>query len=134
MILTGRTRPIRKQTIAPAILIAATVACTAGAALLGRPAWAAAVGAGLVVAYWALEAAVWKRAGGRPGLALGTAVGGMVLRLTVVLAALVAVALVARPSFATTIVCFALVFTLYAPVRLFTSPDTTVTTDGARAS
>ena len=50
--------------------------CVAAAALLGRPLWAAALGAGLALAYWGLEAFTWRRARERRGLALGLAVGG----------------------------------------------------------
>lgn len=108
--------------------------CAVVAALIGRPAWAAALGAGLVLAYWALDAAVSKRASAQKGLALGTAIGGMVLRLGLVLAALVVVAEVARASFATTIIAFVAAFTLYAAVRLFTYPDADAPAGRARTS
>jgi hypothetical protein len=65
----------------------------------------------------------WRRgeASGSFGAALGVALGGMVLRLALVLAALVAVGLLAsRPAFATAAVSFLLVFTLYWPLRLIT--------------
>jgi len=118
-----RVRRIRKQIVAPLLLVSTLVLSCIFAAAFGRPVWAAALGAGLVLVYWALDAAVWKRASGRQGLALGTAIGGMVLRLAVVLAVLVVVAVTARASFATTITCFVVAFTLYTAVRLFTYPD-----------
>jgi hypothetical protein len=123
VICPERVRRIRKQIVAPVMLVSALVMSCVVAAVIGRPVWAAALGAGLVLAYWALDAAVWRRARGRQGLALGTAIGGMVLRLGVVLAVLLIVAMTARASFATAIICFVVVFTLYTAVRLFTFPD-----------
>jgi hypothetical protein len=123
VICPERVRRIRKQIVTPLLLVSTLVISCILAAAFGRPVWAAALGAGLVLVYWALDAAVWRRARGRQGLALGTAIGGMVLRLGVVLAVLLVVALTARASFATTIICFAVVFTLYTAVRLFTFPD-----------
>jgi hypothetical protein len=112
--------PIRRQAIAPLTLVAATVVCVVVAGLAGRPAWAAALGASLVLVYWALEALTWRRARGRGDLALGLAVGGMALRLAVVLVALVVVALLARPAFATAALAFLAAFTVYLAVRAFT--------------
>lgn len=93
------------------------------AALVGRPVWAAALGAGLCVGYWALEALAWRRGAAVPfGTALGVALGAMVLRLTLVLGALVLVGLLARPAFATAALAFLAAFTVYVGVRLFTYP------------
>jgi hypothetical protein len=119
----GRTRLSRNKALTPLVLVAAAAAAVVVAALIGRPPWAAALGAGLVLAYWALEVLAWRRgeASGSFGAALGVALGGMVLRLALVLAALVAVGLLAsRPAFATAAVSFLLVFTLYWPLRLIT--------------
>jgi lysylphosphatidylglycerol synthetase-like protein (DUF2156 family) len=102
------------------VLVAATVVCVAVAALAGRPVWAAALGAGLVLAYWAMEALTWRRARERRDLALGLAVGGMAARLAVVLAVLVLVGVVARAAFATTALAFLACFTVYLGVRAFT--------------
>ena len=104
---------IRKQLIAPGLLCGLTAACALVAAAAGRPAWAAALGAGLALLYWALEALTWRRARTRSGLALGLAVGGMALRLAAVLAVLVAVGLLARSAFATTAVAFMVAFGVY---------------------
>jgi len=112
--------PIHRQAIAPVVLVAATVVCVAVAALAGRPVWAAALGAGLVLAYWAMEALTWRRARERRDLALGLAVGGMAARLAVVLAVLVLVGVVARAAFATTALAFLACFTVYLGVRAFT--------------
>jgi len=125
---------MQKQALAPVLLAATTVVCAAVAAVTGRPAWAAALGAGLVIVYWALEAAMWKRVGRRQGLALGTAVGGMVLRLGVILAALIAVAVLDRSAFATTVIAFVAAFTVYLPVRFLTYPDAGAPARRARAS
>jgi len=58
----------------------------------------------------------------------------MVLRLAVVVGALVAMAVVSPDTFATTVLSFAAVFTLYAAVRLFTYPGTGVPAHRARMS
>lgn len=111
--------------------IAVSAVC---AALLGRPVWAAALGAGLALGYWALELAVSRGARRRPGLAIGTAVAGMVLRLGFVIAALVLVALFARDSLATAALCFVVAFTLYKTVHLFTYANAGPSARGAKAS
>jgi len=111
--------PIHRQAIAPLVLVAATVVCVAVAALVGQPVWAAALGAGLVLAYWAMEALTWRRARERRDLALGLAVGGMAVRLAVVLAVLVLVGVLAREAFATTALAFLACFTVYLAVRFF---------------
>jgi hypothetical protein len=93
------------------------------AALVGRSVWAAALGAGLVLAYRAVELLSWRRgeATGSFGAALGVALGGMVLRLALVLAVLVVVGLLAsKETFATAAVAFSAAFTLYIPLRLVT--------------
>jgi len=112
--------PIHRQAIAPVVLVAATVVCVVVAAVAGRPVWAAALGAGLVLAYWAMEALTWRRARERRDLALGLAVGGMAVRLAVALAVLVIVGVVARATFATTALAFLACFTVYLGVRAFT--------------
>jgi len=99
--------------------VAATVVCVVAAALTSRPVWAAALGAGLVLAYWGMEALTWRRARERRDLALGLAVGGMAVRFAVALAVLVLVGLLARPAFATTALAFLACFTLYLGVRFF---------------
>ena len=102
------------------ILAAAAVLCVAAAALLGRPLWAAALGGGLALAYWGMEAITWHRARERRDLALGLAVGGMAVRLALSLAVLVLVGVLARPAFATTALAFMACFTVYLGVRAFT--------------
>lgn len=111
--------PIPRQAIAPLVLVATSVVCIVVAVLAGRPVWAAALGAGLVLAYWAMEAFTWSRARERRGLALGLAVGGMALRLAVALGVLVLVGVFARAAFATTALAFLACFTVYLGVRFF---------------
>jgi hypothetical protein len=115
----------RKQLFAPVCLAVTVVVAAAAAALVGRPAWAAALGAGLMLAYWALEILAWRRGAATPsfGAALGVALGGMVLRLAVVLGVLVLVAFAARDAFATSLVCFIVALTLYTGLRLFMYAD-----------
>ena len=111
---------IRRQAVAPLLLIAMIVASAAVAAVVDRPVWAAALGAGLALLYWGLEALTWRRARERRDLALGLAVGGMALRLAVVLAVLVLVGVLARPAFVTVAIAFLAGFTVYLGVRPFT--------------
>lgn len=109
--------------VAPLALGGMVVVAAVVAAATGRPVWAAALGAGLALAYWGLEALTWRR-GARADIkaALAVALGGMVLRLTVVLGVLFAVALLDRAAFATAAVSFLAAFTLYVGLRLFTYP------------
>lgn len=104
--------------------------CVGVAALTGRPVWAAAVGAGLMLAYWGLEVLTWRRARERRDLALGLAVGGMVVRLLVVLAGLSVVGLLARPAAGTAALSFLAGFTAYLGIRPLTYGDPTRPTPG----
>jgi ethanolamine transporter EutH len=98
------------------------LACATVAAFVGQPAWAAAAGAGLVLVYWALEALTWWRARDRRDLALGVALGGMGVRIAVVLIGLVIIGVLDRPAFPAAALSFLAVFTLYILVRPFTYP------------
>ncbi len=84
--------------------------------------WAAALGAGLCLGYWALEALAWRRGSAVPfGAALGVALGGMVLRFALVLGVLILIGVFARPDFATAALAFLASFSVYvgrAPVHL----------------
>ncbi len=93
------------------------------AAFVGQPAWAAAAGAGLGLVYWALEALTWRRARDRQDLALGLALGGMGVRIAVVLIGLVAIGVLDKPAFPTAALSFLVAFTLYILVRPFTYPS-----------
>jgi hypothetical protein len=115
----GRT-VIRTHLILPIALALATAMCAVAAALLDRPAWAAALGAGLMLLYWGLEVLAWRRgeASSSFGGAMGVALSGMVVRLLLVIGVLAVVGLFAQPAFATAAVSFLVVFTLYLPLRL----------------
>ena len=95
------------------------------AAVLGQPAWAAAVGAGLMLLYWGLEVLAWRRGEASASMsgAVGVALAGMVLRLAVVVGLLVALALLARDAFTTAIVAFIVALTLYTALRLYWYAD-----------
>ncbi len=106
--------------------------CATVAAFVGQPAWAAPAGAGLALVYWALDALTWRRARDRKDLALGLAVSSMFVRLLVVLAALVAIGLLARPAFAAAALSFLAGFTLYVLIRPTTYPQATPPAGQAR--
>ena len=92
------------------------------AAFVGQPVWAAAAGAGLALVYWALEAITWWRARDRQDLALGIALGGMAVRIAVVLIGLVLIGVLDRPAFPAAALSFLVAFTLYILVRPVTYP------------
>lgn len=105
------------------------------AAALGRPVWAAALGAALVLAYWALELFAWRRAEERESFSgsLLVALGGAALRFVLMLAGLLAIALLARDAFATAVLSFLAAFTVYLPFRLGVPQTATPPTEaGAR--
>lgn len=134
MMTMGRNRHVRRQAVAPLLLSATTVGSAAVAELLGRPVWAAALGAGLCLGYWALEALAWRRAAAVPfGAALGVALGGMLLRFALVLGVLILVGVFARPDFATAALAFLASFSVYVGVRLFTYPPAPGTAHQAAA-
>lgn len=108
------------------MLLAVTAACMATASATGRPLWAAGLGAGLSLGYWALEALAWRRAQSATfNGAVAAALGGAALRLVAVLVCLVLVGVLARDAFATVAVCFLVAFTVYLGVRLaaFSGPQ-----------
>jgi len=112
-----------RQLVTPLALCGMVVACTVVAAALGRPAWAAALGAGLALVSWAFEYVGWRRAKQASfNGAVAVALGGMVLRLAVVLGVLVVVGLLDRAAFATAALSFLAAFTVSTGLRLFTFP------------
>jgi hypothetical protein len=114
---------VHRQAVAPLLLSAMVVASAVVAWLLGQAVWAAALGAGLCLGYWALEALAWRRGSAVPfGAALGVALGGMVLRFALVLGVLILVGVFAKPDFATAALAFLASFSVYVGVRLFTYP------------
>ncbi len=111
--------------MAPVVLGTATGAAAAAAATLGRPVWAAALGAALALACWGLEALSWRRgAEAEIKAAIAVAIGGMVLRFALVLGVLLLVGLFARGALATAAISFLAAFTLYVGLRLFMYPMT----------
>jgi len=113
-----------RQAVVAVALLAVAVACGLVAAITHCPVWAAALGAGLAVVYWGLETLAWRRAR-RASFngAVAVALGGMALRLAVVLGALVIVGLLDRAAFATTALCFLAGLTVYMGLRLFLFSD-----------
>jgi hypothetical protein len=102
------------------------------AAFVGQPVWAAAAGGGLALLYWALDALTWRRARDRQGLALGLAMRGMALRIGVVLAGLITIAVLDRPATATAALSFLAGFTIYNLIRPITYPQATPPAEQAR--
>ena len=112
-----------RQLVAPLALGGTVVVCVVVAAALGRPAWAAALGAGLALLSWGLEYLGWRRAEQATfNGAVAVALGGMVLRLAAILGVLVVVGLLARDAFPTAALSFLAAFTVYTGLRLFTLP------------
>jgi hypothetical protein len=85
---------------------------------LGRAVWAGALGAVLVLAYWLLEVLAWRVAQGRPGAAIGVALGGLAARFALIVGVFVLVGLVARDEFGTAAGAFLVTFTAYEVFRL----------------
>ena len=109
-----------RQVVAPLTLGGVAVAATLVAAATGHPAWAAALGAGLALLFWGLEYLGWRRVREADfNGAVAVALGGMVLRLAVVLGVLVLVGVLARTAFATAAISFLAGFTVYLGLRLF---------------
>lgn len=109
-----------RQALPPILLGLVVAASAVVAAAVGQPVWAAAVGAGLVFAYWALEALAWRAAGrGSFNHAVAAAVGGAALRMACVLVCLVLVGVFARPAFATAALAFLAGFTVYLGLRVY---------------
>jgi hypothetical protein len=103
--------------------MAMTVACGVVAGLLGRSVWAALLGAALVVVYWSLELLTVKLGSrGSFSNALAVGLGGMMIRFAVVLGALVAVGLLARPAFPEAALSFLIAYSAYQLLRLIAHP------------
>jgi hypothetical protein len=110
--------------LAVAAVLAALVALSAlVAALVGRPAWAAALGAALVLVYWALELlAAYRAREATPAGSVAVALGGMMARFAVVLGVLIVVGLAARADFAVVALAFLAVYTVYMVIRFVANP------------
>lgn len=111
---------MRKHAVAPIALLVMMAVCVVVAAALDRALWAAALGAGLVLGYWALEALAYGRVRRATfNGAVAVAVGGAFVRMAAVLGCLVVVGLVARPVFAEVALSFLASFTVYLGLRLY---------------
>jgi apolipoprotein N-acyltransferase len=109
-----------RQAVAPTALGVVVGACALVAAATGRPVWAAVAGAGLALVFWGLECLSWRRARQASfNGAVAVALGGMALRLAVVVGALVVIGVLDRAAFATAAVSFLAGFTVYTGLRLF---------------
>lgn len=105
------------------VLAVAVVACVAVAALAGGTVWSAAVGSLLVVVYWLLER-LFARLGAKGSFGHGMAVGvgGMAVRLALVVGVLVAIGVTARDAFASAALAFLATYTVYMFARLWHHP------------
>jgi hypothetical protein len=115
--------PLRKHALTPVALVAVLVTCVAVAGVLGQPMWAAALGAGLCLAYWALEVLAWRRgeATATFGAAIGVALTGMALRVALVVGVLAVLGFTTSPSaVGTAAIAFLAAFSLYLPLRFVT--------------
>jgi len=129
----GRVRLISRQALPPLLLAATVVACVIVAAAAGEAVWAAALGAGLVLLYWALEALAWRRARrGSFNHAVAVAVGGAAVRMALVLVCLVLIGVLARPVFPVAALSFLAAFTVYLGVRVYAFAGEPGAAGGAR--
>lgn len=112
-----------RHLITPLALGGVVAACGGVAAAMGSPVWAAVLGASLALLSWSLEMLGLRRAE-RASFngAVAVAVGGMVLRLAVVLGVLVVVGLLDRAAFPAAALSFLAAFTVSTGLRLFTFP------------
>jgi hypothetical protein len=116
-----------KRYSVPLLLIGLIAVSAVVAAAVGRPVWAASLGAALVLAYWALELLAARLAdhasiAGTVALALG----GMFARFAIVLGVMVLIGFVDRPAFVDVALGFLAVYTVYMVVRLVAHPLRTV--------
>jgi hypothetical protein len=106
-----------------ALLLALTACCGAVALLVSGDVAAALAGGLLVVVYWLVEL-VAARVGrhGSFGRAIAVGLGGMVVRIAVVVGGLVVIGLVDRSGFIDAALSFVVVYTIYLGVRLWRHP------------
>ena len=113
-----------RQALPPALALACVPAAALVAHLLDGSTWLAALGAALVLIYWALDWGV-ARLGMRGSFsqAIGVGLGGMLLRLVVVLGALALVgSLTSREETLACVAGFLGTFTVYFVARLAVMP------------
>jgi hypothetical protein len=106
-----------------ALLLALSAGCAIVALVMSRNAVTALIGGLLVVVYWLIEL-VAARAGrdGSFARAMAVGVGGMAVRLGVVLAGLIVIGLVDRSGFIEAALSFVVVYTVYLGERLWRHP------------
>lgn len=106
-----------------ALLLALSGCCAVVALLAGRNVATALAGALLVVVYWLVELLAARA--GREGSfhrAIAVGLGGMVVRLTIVVGGLVVIGLVERAGFIEAALSFVVVYTIYLGARLWRHP------------
>ena len=106
------------------IVAVCAAACTLAAALLGRSAWAAACGAGVVVVMAAIEKLAARAGrGGSFGRGMAVGLGGMLARMALAVGVLLVIGLVAaKASFVDATLAFAATYTVYNFARLWRHP------------
>jgi hypothetical protein len=114
--------PLRREPVL-ALLLALSAGCAIVALIVSRNAVTALVGGLLVVVYWLIEllaARVGREGSFGRGMAVG--LGGMAVRLGVVVGGLVVVGLVDRSGFMEATLSFVVVYTVYLGARLWRHP------------
>ncbi len=105
------------------LLLALSAACAVVALVAGRNAATALAGALLVVAYWAVERLAARVGRDGPfGRAIAVGLGGMVVRLALVVGGLVVIGLIDRAGFVEAAFSFVAVYTIYLGARLWRHP------------
>jgi hypothetical protein len=105
------------------LLLALSAACAAIALVAGRNAATALAGALLVVAYWLVERLAARVGRDGPfGRAIAVGLGGMVVRLAIVVGGLVVIGLIDRAGFVEAAFSFVAVYTIYLGARLWRHP------------
>ena len=105
------------------LLLALSAACAVIALVAGRNPATALAGALLVVAYWAVERLAARVGRDGPfGRAIAVGLGGMVVRLALVVGGLVVIGLIDRASFIEAAFSFVAVYTIYLGARLWRHP------------
>lgn len=106
-----------------ALLLALSGCCAVVALLVGGNAATALAGGLLVVVYWLVELLAARVGGaGSFSRAIAVGLGGMVLRLAVVVGGLVVIGLVDRSGFIDAALSFVVVYTIYLGARLWRHP------------
>jgi hypothetical protein len=106
-----------------ALLLALSGGCALVALLAGASAATALAGGLLVVVYWLIELlAARVGSAGSFGRSIAVGLGGMAVRLGVVVGGLVVIGLVDRSGFLAAVLSFVVVYTIYLGARLWRHP------------